>query len=109
LLVELGEAAAESASVVPGQCMGDRAQDAAQFVGVGAAREDPAAVCGIEQSVIGVAQEPGPGVEGFPRGARPQPAVFESCDCGMALGAEAGEVGDGLVVAAVYGGAYSRR
>jgi hypothetical protein len=109
LIVQFSETAAEFAGVVSWQGMADDVQDAAEFDRVGAAGEDAAAGCRVEEPVVRVAQEARPGVKGFTCRAGPEPGAFEACDRGAAARAEAGEVGSGLVKAAVCGGADLRR
>ncbi|MFC6022908.1 hypothetical protein ACFP2T_42990 [Plantactinospora solaniradicis] len=55
LVVEFSDAAAEWAGVVTRQGVDDDVQDAAEFDGVRAASEGAAAVCRVEQPVIGIA------------------------------------------------------
>ncbi|BBH67711.1 hypothetical protein ACTI_43960 [Actinoplanes sp. OR16] len=71
LLVELGEASPEPAGVVPGQRMGCGVQDAAEFWRVGAALEDAAATCGVDESVGRIAEKQAPGIQRLTRGTRP--------------------------------------
>lgn len=69
--VEFGEETAELTGVVPWQGVGDDLQDAAEFEWVRAAGVGAAAVCRIEEPVVGVAEEPAPDVQGFGGGSWP--------------------------------------
>jgi len=69
--IEGREASTEIAGIAPRQGVGDGVQDAAELDRVGAACGDAAAVCRIEEAVVGVEEEAPPGVQGFAGGSWP--------------------------------------
>jgi hypothetical protein len=86
---------AELAGITARQRVGHRVQDWPQVVDIGAAREDPAAILGVEEPVVGLAEYAGVGIQRLTGRARPEPSALQICDRGTASRPEPGRARTG--------------
>jgi hypothetical protein len=107
--VECSDLPAELTGIVVRQGVRDGVQDRPQLVDIGTAGENPAAILGVEEPVVWLAEQADVGFQRLTGGARPESRALQICDRNTAPRTQARQGADCMARALVSRSANSGR